>query len=122
MNKKQKIWLAVLGSVVGLVNGFFGGGGGMLVVPMLMIITKMAPKQSHATAILIILPITVISVVVYLFGGAIKTEPLNVALTTLGVVAGGVIGAFALKKVSNSLLVKAFAVVMVIAGVKMLFF
>ena len=122
MNKKQKILLVVLGSVVGLVNGFFGGGGGMLVVPTLMIVTKMSPKQSHATAILVILPITIISVVVYLFGKAIETETLNVVTTTLGVVAGGVIGAFALKKVSNKVLVKAFAVVMFIAGAKMLFF
>ena len=34
ISKKQVLILIGIGSVIGLVNGFFGGGGGMLCVPI----------------------------------------------------------------------------------------
>lgn len=122
MDKKQKISMTILGSVVGFVNGFFGGGGGMLVVPMLTLVNKFSQKQSHATAILVILPITIISVIAYVIGDGLGVDFSTIAYTTLGVAMGGGVGAFALKKINNKALVKIFAVVMFIAGAKMLFF
>ena len=60
MGKKQITLLIITGVVTGFCNGFFGGGGGMIVVPMLVLLLKLSPKKAHATAILIILPISVI--------------------------------------------------------------
>ena len=120
MNKKDKILLVVTGIITGVCNGLFGGGGGMVVVPMLVILLKLVPKKAHATAILIILPISVISAIISVVNGYYD---LSVGIPTgLGVVVGGILGALVLKKIDNRMLVKAFAFVMLVAGVKLLFF
>ncbi len=120
MDIKNKTLLIVTGIVTGACNGFFGGGGGMIVVPMLVILLKLTPKKAHATAILIILPITIISAVISVVSGHYD---LAVGIPTgIGVIAGGILGALALKKIDNKMLVKGFAFVMLVAGVRLLFF
>lgn len=117
---KEKVLLAVTGICTGIANGFFGGGGGMIVVPMLVFLLGREPRRAHATALLVILPISVISGFIYASFGKFS---LSVGLPAgLGVVAGGIIGALILKKISGSLLTKIFAAVMFAAGVKLLFF
>lgn len=117
---KNKLLLVAAGIVAGAVNGLFGGGGGMLVVPVLTVLLAMPPKRAHATALFVILPITVLSGLVYaLFGNF--SLPVGIP-AGCGVVAGGVIGALALKKISNARLTKIFAFVILLAGVKLLFF
>ncbi len=120
--KKNKKFLAVLfGSITGFINGFFGGGGGMIVVPVMTLLMKMEQKTAHATAIAVILPVSIISTAIYFFSGTFGAEFNPTLLTSIGVTVGGVLGALILKKIDNKLLVKGFAVVMFIAGVKMLF-
>ena len=53
---------------VGAVSGFFGGGGGMLCVPLLEY-SGLDVKRAHATALVVILPICIVSSVVYIIGG-----------------------------------------------------
>lgn len=120
MNFTKKALLIGVGVVTGLVNGLFGGGGGMIVVPLLTILLSLEEKKSHATAIAIILPTTLISAVIQIF---YKNYKLSVGLPVgIGVLLGGILGALLLKKINNKNLVKIFAFVMLIAGVKMLFF
>ncbi|MBO7213863.1 MAG: sulfite exporter TauE/SafE family protein [Clostridia bacterium] len=122
MKDKKKFWLVISGSAVGFINGFFGGGGGMVVLPVLTMLFGYEQKNAHATAIAIILPVSIVSIIAYLIGdnqSLIKTDTLFVSL---GVIAGGILGAFLLKKISNVWLSKIFAVVMMIAGVKLAFF
>ena len=121
MTKKEKLLLIVFGSVTGLINGFFGGGGGMIVVPVMTLIMKIKPNVAHATAIAVILPVSIISVITYFLSGATSVNLSPILSVGGGVVAGGIIGALLLKKINNKLLIKIFAVVMLIAGVKMIF-
>ncbi len=118
---KNKKWIAlVAGCITGLVNGLFGGGGGMIVVPFLTGLLDCAPKKAHATEILIILPISIISGLFYLAFGSF-----NVGMglpVGLGIVVGGGIGALLLSKLSSKWVTIIFSVVMAIAGVKMLLF
>ena len=116
----KTIYSVITGIIAGTVNGLFGGGGGMIVVPMLMIFLKKEAKTAHATAILIILPLSIVSAIFYALFGSLDV---SVALpTTIGVAVGGAIGAFLLSKLSSKYIVIIFAAVMVAAGVKMLFF
>lgn len=119
MAKTKKILLIVAGALIGIVNGLFGSGGGMLVVPVLTFIAGLDEKHSHATAIAIILPLCLVSAVVYATHGGYDYSVF--APTILGVVLGGVLGAFALKKISNNLLPFLFYGLMLFAGLKMLF-
>ena len=118
--QKNTFYSVVTGIIAGTVNGLFGGGGGMIVVPMLMIFLKKEAKTAHATAILIILPLSVVSAIFYALFGSVDV---SVAFpTTIGVIVGGAAGAFLLSKLSSEYIVIIFAAVMFAAGCKMLFF
>lgn len=116
LNKKQKLSLVISGIFVGFLNGFFGGGGGMLGVPALTL-SGLSQKSAHATAIAVILPLSIISAVLYL----IKTEMewLTGGFVTIGVVAGGILGAILLNKINSKLLPLIFYGLMIVAGVRM---
>ena len=119
-SKRLNFYAILTGSIAGIINGVFGGGGGMIVVPMLVSLLKCEPKKAHATALLIILPLSLTS---GLFYAAFGSLDLKVALpVTAGVILGGIAGAFLLSKLSSKWVVAIFSVVMAIAGVKMLFF
>ena len=119
-SKNNRIWLVISGVLVGLVNGIFGGGGGMIVVPLLMKILFLEPQKAHATALLIILPLSIVSSLLYAVFGNFN---LQVGIPVLlGVTIGGVVGALLLKKISSRWIVIIFSIVMIFAGVKMLFF
>ena len=86
MSRKQ-VWLApaVAGGLAGISNGFFGGGGGMVLVPLLTARCGLAQRRAFATSVAIILPLCVLSSVIYLFRGGLD---LAVALPYL---AGGLL-------------------------------
>ena len=119
-DKKNKIYCVITGICTGIVNGLFGGGGGMLVVPLLIYLLKYPPKNAHATAILIILPMSILSGIIYASFGNVRPDVL--LAVGGGVIGGGIIGALLLSKFSSNVLIIIFSVVMAAAGVKMLFF
>ena len=115
---KKTIALIFGGLFIGFVNGLFGAGGGMLAVPLLTMVALLNVKRAHATAILVILPLCAVSSVVYLMRGVDGGDAFTP--TIIGVVLGGVLGAFALKKCSNVFLQILFYGVMFLAGMKMM--
>ena len=119
-DKKNKIYCVITGICTGIVNGLFGGGGGMLVVPLLIYLLKYPPKNAHATAILIILPMSILSGIIYASFGNVRPDVLWAV--GVGVIGGGIVGALLLSKFSSNVLIIIFSVVMAAAGVKMLFF
>ena len=118
LTAKQVIVSLVGGLFVGFLNGFFGGGGGMIVVPLFAFLLGLTEKQSHATAIFTILPISVASSIIYIINKNVPFAQLGFA--TIGFVVGGVIGAFLLKKINNKWLRIIFSLVMIGAGIKIL--
>ncbi len=118
LTAKTVILCIVVGLILGFVNGFLGGGGGMLCVPLLVFALGLTDKRAHATAILIMLPISLVSFAVYACKMRIEWE---LALwVVLGSVAGGFIGSILLKKLSNSWLRAIFALIMIAAGLRMI--
>ncbi len=113
----KKIRLILGGIAVGFINALFGAGGGMIVVPIL---TKsgLDQRESQATAVSVILPLTVITCLIYYFRG---TLDINEALRyiPLGVV-GAAVGSFMLKKVPDNVLKKCFAVFLLWSGGRMI--
>lgn len=118
--KNQKLFSVLIGAISGFINGLFGAGGGMIVVPMLINLLKFRTKQAHATAILIILPLSFVSGILYLSFGNFNV---NVGVpTSIGVILGGGVGAFLLSKISSKWVGVIFSVLMAVAGVKMMLF
>ncbi len=120
LSVKEKVYMALTGALTGLANGFFGGGGGMIVVPLMTFLLKMKTQKSHATALAVILPITLVSACIYFTSG--KFDFSIGVPSGIGVVVGGMVGAWLLGRLSAKWLTKIFAIVMLIAGVKSLFF
>lgn len=119
-NAVKKVITVVFGLVVGFINGIFGGGGGMIVVPVLTLFLKKPVKVAHATAILIILPITLVSAIVYFFNGDVVL--FRTLAVTIGTVVGGVLGALLMSKINSKTVGVIFSALMLIAGVKSAFF
>ena len=117
---KNRFYSIAVGFITGAVNGLFGGGGGMVVVPMLNGFLKYEKKVSHATAILIILPISTISALIYVSTGSFDFAATFPVL--LGALFGGALGAIGLYKLSNKVVALIFAALMLVSGVKMGFF
>ena len=118
-NKKRKNFFlkSIFAVLVGFVNGFFGGGGGLLCVPTLQKVYKLDTKKAHATAVAIMLPLSIVSSIIYLFSNSINiTSTLSV---TIGSVLGGLIGAFALKKFNSNFVRWIFIIILFSAGVRM---
>ena len=117
---KENLYAVIAGGLAGLINGLFGGGGGMIVVPMLIGLLKREPKRAHATALMIILPISLVS---GLFYAAFGNLQIMVAIpVVIGVSVGGVVGALLLSKLSSKWIIMIFAIIMAAAGIKMLLF
>ena len=119
LTAKNKWLLVVFSALAGFINGFLGGGGGVLIVTLLLAVVKLHQKHSQATALLIILPLTVVSAAVYLLKGNVEWTPTLWA--TLGVVAGGIVGALLLSKIKGNVAKIVFALVLIAGGIKMLF-
>lgn len=116
--RSAKWKMAAAGGAVGILNGAFGGGGGMAVVPFLVSL-GFTQKEAHATALLVILPVCLVSAVVYLFRGHIEMSAfLPVAL---GSTAGGMLGAMLLPRLGGRTVRCLFAALMFAAGARMLF-
>ncbi len=108
----------LLGFFAGILNGFFGSGGGLLVVPMLES-TELEPRNSHATSIAIILPISVMSTVMYIING-VKVDIFTLSITVPLGLLGAIVGAYLLVRIKNEWLKKIFGVIMIISAIRIL--
>ncbi len=116
-SKKHILLLLICGALIGLINGFFGGGGGMLCVPILEKAIGLESKKAHATTLCVILPLCIVSAVIYIYNNNI--DFVNLSWVSFGAVTGGVIGAFFLSKINSKWLSVIFAILMFGVGVKM---
>lgn len=119
MEKNGKLARRIFcGAAVGLANSLFGGGGGMIAVPLLKK-TGLSEKEAHATAILVILPVSAFSFLLYLFRGIYRFGVL--IPTALGVTVGGALGAAILGKISTKTVGLVFAALQLFAGLWLVF-
>ena len=104
---------------IGVVNGLFGAGGGMLAVPCLTYIWGLDEKSAHATAIAVILPLCLVSSIVYATSG--NFDAAVILPTVIGVTAGGIIGAALLERMSGEGAAFLLDTLMGFAGCKVVF-
>lgn len=113
----KKIANALLGILTGIINILIGSCGGIVAVENLKL-SGLDQTKSHATAIAVILPLTVISAIGYLYKGQVRLSDSYVYLIP-GLI-GSVIGSWLLPKIPKKVLNKIFSVFIIYAGIRML--
>ena len=116
LNKKNLL-SAAAGIAIGAVNGLLGAGGGMIAVPLLLK-SGLKRKEAHANAVAVILPITLLSAVLYIIKGYVTVKASLIFIPTG--IAGALLGTYCLKKISPLWLKRIFGAFMVYAGVRLL--
>ena len=114
--KKSKLPIGIL---IGFVNGIFGAGGGSLLVPALEKFKQYETHKAHATTVAVILPLSALSAVIYIWG--VEVDWGSVLWVSIGGVAGGVVGAKLLRKLSGFWLNILFGAFLAFGAVRMLF-
>jgi uncharacterized membrane protein YfcA len=113
----KKIISSFLGILIGVINILVGSCGGIVAVESLKY-NNINQTKSHATAIAVILPLTVVSAATYLLRGNVTLSDSYVYL--LPGLIGSVIGSWILPRVPKKVLGKIFSVFIIYAGIRML--
>lgn len=113
----SKLKLCLYGVLIGLINTLFGAGGGIIAVSILNKQYK-NQKKSQATAVAIILPLTVITAIRYLKSGYMTISE-SIPYIIPGFF-GAIAGSKILKKTNNKLLKVLFSIIMLWAGVRLI--
>ncbi len=116
---KPRLGALLSGACAGLVNGLFGAGGGMVLLPLLSRCTDLKPHEVFANCVCVILPLSVISIIVYSLrgGGLLFVESLPYLV---GGAAGGVIAGLLLKRLPTKWLHRALGLVILWGGLRLL--
>lgn len=113
---KTKWKTGLAGAAAGLIGGLFGSGGGMLLLPQLA--TQMERKRAHATCLAVMLLLSAASAALYLLSNRFAFSDVLPYLP--GGIVGAIIGAWLLRKLPPNLLRRAFGLVVLAAGVRLL--
>jgi uncharacterized membrane protein YfcA len=116
MYKIKNFLLPIGGILVGLINGLFGAGGGMLAVPILRH-SGLSQKQSHASAIMVILPLSLFSAVLYMKAGRLNISDAYPYIP--GGIIGALLGTWCLRKIPDLWLRRVFGLFMIYTGIRL---
>lgn len=116
--KKEKFKLAAAGITSGFLNGLFGSGGGVVAVMFLRNIIG-DEKKAHASATLMILIMSLVSLVFYAIYGHVDWS-YGFKFVPGGVI-GAVMGTRFLKNMQSDKLKRLFGLVLIISGAVMFF-
>ena len=118
-DRKSLIRRMLAGAISGLANGVFGAGGGMVAVPALERLANMPAKRAHASAICVILPLSIATAIVYAVDSNVEWSVLPYVTPAFFV--GGILGARFMNKINALWLNRFFSALMAVAAVWMLF-
>lgn len=114
--KKSHWYAATAGALAGIANGLFGAGGGMILVPLLGALCGVEERKRFATALCVMAPLCLVSLLVYAMSG---TLALRASLPYLiGGFFGGIAGGLLLKRVPLRLLHGALGALILWGGIR----
>ena len=109
----------VLGLAAGVLSGLFGIGGGIIIVPALVLLFGFSQHAAQGTTLaLMVPPIGILAAWTYFKSGALNLHA--AVLIGVGFVLGGYLGAKLTEHVPDVALERAFGVMLMIIGIKMI--
>lgn len=121
MNKKL-ILCAVAAAFAGAINGMLGAGGGIILIIFLERIfkdDKEALKKAISCTLVCMLCMSAFSAAVYLYKGNVGFSDVKAYIVPSAL--GGVLGALIFKKIPKNALNAIFCLLVIFAGVRMIF-
>ncbi len=116
--KSKLVWYIATGAIAGLIAGFLGIGGGILLVPMMVGLLGLTQHKAHGTSLAVIIPIAIISTIVYTLNGHINWT-LVAAIGSASIV-GAIVGAKLMMRVPALKLQQLFGVYTIAIGIFLL--
>lgn len=124
-NGRRLLFLTLGGALAGFFNGLLGAGGGIVLV---LTLSSLLPKDGegrrsvYANALLVMLPLSCLTLFRYIRGGALSGAPENaIALPlVIGAVLGGISGGILLGRIKGRPLKLLFALLTLVSGIIML--
>jgi uncharacterized membrane protein YfcA len=121
MDTQTILIIILVGVAAGILSGLVGVGGGIIIVPALVYFIGFSQKTAQGTSLaLIMLPVGIFGVIQYYKQGHVDYR--IVGILAIGFLAGSFFGSKLALSISQESLKKAFATLMIIIAVKMLFF
>ena len=109
----------LVGLVCGIFSALFGVGSGIILVPMLVLAFGFPQKSAQGICLAAMVPMALAGAIRYGMNPDIPVDWRASFWLAVGGVAGAVVGASLVGYVSGTALRKAFAVIMVVAAVRM---
>lgn len=121
MNLTLVISLVIIGLLAGVLSGFMGVGGGVVMIPLMMLFLGFDQHEAQGMSLAVLaVPVTFIAAYTYHSSG----HPINwkfALVIAIFFVVGGYLGSKVAVSINQNMLKKIFAVVLVIAAIKMFF-
>ncbi len=115
------VLLLLIGLAAGFLSGLIGIGGGVIIVPALVLLAGFSQKLAQGTSLgILLLPVGILAVIQYYKQGYLNIN--YVGITAIAFVLGGFLGSKLALSMSDEKVKKAFAVILMLIALKMLFF
>lgn len=119
MNMSLVITLILIGVFAGMLGGLVGVGGGIIIVPALIYFASMSQHEAQGTSLgVIIMPVGIFAVWNYYQKGFVNFK--YAAIIAVGFLVGGYLGSKISLSISQDVLKKIFATLMIVIAVKIL--
>jgi uncharacterized protein len=126
MDTQTIIILLVIGLIAGMLGGMIGIGGGIIIVPALVYFLGFSQHTAQGTSLgLIMLPVGILGFLQYYYSCQKAGTPINfsvIGILAIAFVVGSFLGSKVALSISQDVLKKCFAILLIIVAVKMLFF
>jgi uncharacterized membrane protein YfcA len=121
MDTQSILIIILIGVAAGILGGLVGVGGGIIIVPALVYFIGFSQKTAQGTSLgLIMLPVGILGVLQYYKQGHVDFKV--VGILAIGFLIGSFFGSKVALGLSQEIIKKLFAGLMIIIAIKMLFF
>lgn len=121
MELQNFVILALIGTTAGVLSGLLGIGGAIIIIPALVMFLGYSQQMAQGTTLMMmVLPIGALAAFQYYQKGFVDIK--TALIMAVFFVAGGFLGAKLATQISQDLLKKIFALLLVVIAIKMWFF
>ncbi len=121
MDIQTVLILLIIGLIAGILSGVVGIGGGIVIVPALVFFIGFSQRMAQGTSLAImLLPIGLLAVIQFYKAGYVDIKVS--AIIAFAFFVGSYFGSRIALTVSQDILKKVFAILLIVVAIKMLFF